>query len=175
MAFPLFGAVALASALPTLLRKRKHIKEPDFFVQNPQELEAMVRQKTQAEYGGMDTQIREALANAGVLSPSSLSDALTRSSISQGQDIASQILNLYQGEYESKRGFDIQKYFGEQEQLQAEKQRDLDLLLGLGSAVGQYYGGRRKKRESPTIEELLAPGGGLNFNPAPDEYSNNYA
>ena len=174
----MFAALAVASALPSIFgkHKRRQVADPNFFVNNPSELESLIKQKTQASYGGMESAIRENLSNAGVLSPSSLSDALTRSSIGQGQDIASQILNLYQGEFARKQEFDINKYFQESGQAfqenQAGKQSSLDLLLGLGGAVGQYYGGGKKKKNP--LEDLFGPSGNLDFNPAPDAFSGIY-
>jgi len=185
MPFPVMAALAGVQAIAPLLKKRYEptFDQPNFFVKNPQELEALIRQKTQAQYGTAQTDIREQLANSGLLSSGAYPETLIRSGISQSQDIASQILDLYSGEFKRSRDFQANKFFGDietqkfQDTLNEQHRKNtLDLLLGLGGAGGnilfKYLQNKKKKKKKvtgmSTLDELFGPSDNVDFNPAPD-------
>lgn len=112
-------------------------RTPEFFGPQFEELIARDRQRTQSMYGGMTAELRESLANAGLLASGALPDALTRMSIGLGQEQAGSMSNLYGAEYGRKGSFDtnralllMQQDF-ERQQKEYEQENDLlNTLLG---------------------------------------------
>lgn len=84
-------------------------RNPSFFGPDFEEMTALVRQRNRAAYGGITTDIREALGNAGLLGSGALPDALARAQIGMGQQVLGDINALYGQEYGQKRGFDINR------------------------------------------------------------------
>jgi hypothetical protein len=153
MAAPLIGGLFKKG------RKYGDIPEPEFFGQDFERLLGATKQRDQAAFADADTQIRDVLADAGLLRSGALPDALVRSSIAQGQQIAGDVAGLTSQEYGSQRNFDINRFnalFGAQEQ---QKERDFkddsDFLSQLGISAenfGDYIAKKKKKKDEDEDE-----------------------
>lgn len=161
MAFPVAAA---AMAVPGLLglfggKKKKPPKMPSFFVNNPEELQALIRQSTQSQYAGLESSLRENLANAGVLSPSSLSDALTRGSISLGQETLGKFSDLGLQELDRARALQSQDYLMRLEDSlggdRLAQQQMYEALGGLGQGVGSIIGAGQEEEPTDVLDQIL--------------------
>lgn len=114
-------------------------RNPSFFGPDYQEMEARVRQRNRAAYGGISTDIREALGSAGLLASGALPEALAGAQISMGQQVAGDLAGLYTQEYGQKRGFDInralQLIMGDFERGKQEDQQKFEMLQSFLSMI----------------------------------------
>jgi len=147
MAFPVAAAIGVgASAAGKLFGKKKRPppRAPEFFVNNPDELRALLRQSTQSEYAGLESRLRENLSNAGVLSPSSLSGALTQGSIALGQETLGKFSDLGLQELDRARALQSQEYLMRlEDSLGYERETERDIFAavgGLGKGIGDIIG-----------------------------------
>jgi hypothetical protein len=119
-------------------------RNPGFLVTDPKELEAQIRQRNQAAYGGISSDIRETLGSAGLLGSGALPQALAGAQIGLGQQVSGDINSLYMSELERKKQFDMQRAlmlltqdFGKGVTDQQTKNDFLNQLLQGGSILGQ--------------------------------------
>lgn len=79
---------------------------PTFFGQDFHHYLAALKQKDQASFGGAEGDIRESLANAGVLQSGALPQAFTQLNIQKGQNIAEDQAGAYGQEHQAQLGFE---------------------------------------------------------------------
>lgn len=173
MALPVMAALeGLSLAAPIIgglfkkNRKYGDIPSPEFFGPEFEALLARTRQSTQAGFADVDTMIRESLADSGLLRSGALPNALTQSSIAQGQQIAGQAADLTGREFAAKRSFDIDKFqalFGAQEE---QKKRDFisdrdfqETLAESSAAFGDYLARKKKKKPEDYNSTVRNPDG----------------
>jgi hypothetical protein len=154
MPFPFEAAAAGIGLISSLFQKKKKAPPmPQFFVNNPEELQAMIRQSAQSQYGGFNTNLRENLSNAGILSPSALSYGMTQGGIALGQETLGKFSDIGMQELERSRALQQQDYLMKLEDtLGTNRQNEEQLyssLAGLGAGLGQIYGQRKKKKKDP--------------------------
>jgi len=78
---------------------------PEFFGPKFNQYVAAGRQRAQSQYGGVETDIRNMLANNGQLQSGALPDALTKAAISKGQDVSNFETGANQNEYNAQQAF----------------------------------------------------------------------
>lgn len=101
-------------------------RNPQFFGPQFEEMVARDRQRTQSLYGGMTADLRESLADAGLLASGALPGALVRGRVALGQQEAGSMASLYEGEYGRKGEFDVTKALKLMEQDYEDKKRKED-------------------------------------------------
>lgn len=118
-------------------------RNPDFFGGNFEELLARVTQRNRSLYGGLTSNIRESLANAGVLSSGAFPDALANAQIGFGQQLSGDIASLFGQEHGAQQGFDINRAlmllsqdFEKKKADQANKNELLKSLFEGGATIG---------------------------------------
>lgn len=119
---------------------------PKFYLNNPQELLPMIRQRSQGAFAGARTKLRESLANAGLLgNAGAYTDSLTQLNIAQGQDISQSETGFLTDVYKQERGaqleFEIQRWIEEERKKQALMQSLFSGVGALAGGVGSYLGG----------------------------------
>jgi hypothetical protein len=134
----------VASAFASADSKRN----PQFYIDNPEELTAMLRQRSQASFAGFDDRLRETLADAGLLQSGAFGTGLANARVAMGQQQLGDIAGVYQDELNRKRQFDISRALQLMEQdhqmkIQQQAQefnwnQAIGGVLGLG---GQALGG----------------------------------
>jgi hypothetical protein len=160
MPFP-FAAAAAGIGLASELFKKKPKTPvmPNFFVNNPDELRALIRQSTQSQYAGLTSTLRENLSNAGVLSPSSLADATTRASIGLGQETLGKFSDIGIQELERARALQSQDYLTRLEDTLSGARQDTQntyaALGGLGKGLGDIYGQGKDQQEEDPLNQIL--------------------
>lgn len=120
----------------------------DFLTQNPAELLAMLRQQSQASYGGATNKLRETLSSFGMLNSGAFPQGLTDIAVNQGQDIASQIASLYLTDFQQKKEFEMKSYFEDQAAKRDSHKQTLDLLLQAGLGAGKIISQKTGKKNT---------------------------
>lgn len=135
---------------------------PNFFANNPDELRALIKQSAQSEYGGLESNLRESLAGAGVLSPGSMTDALTKGSIALGQETLGKFSDIGLQELDRARALQSQDYLIRLENsLGSEDKTNQNIFeaagafgAGIGSMFGQKGGVKPEEEEDP-LDQIL--------------------
>lgn len=160
MAFPLIPVIAGGAALvKNLLSNKPEYKlppRPTFFGPDYNRVLTAIKQREQARYGGATQDLRETLANQGVLgNQGALVDAFTRLSIGEGQNISEATSGLATSELGAQHAFDTTAYTAEMNKSGAEFQNQIDqrnqilqLLTGVGSGIGSLYAGSKANKEN---------------------------
>lgn len=161
MPIPLLPAIAGGSFILKKLfgGKRPELKTPEYFGPDYQNTLAALTQAREAQYGSGLNDIREALANAGTLTPASLVDTTTRFGVAKGADIAGVQGELRMNELAGKRESEIMKNKANYEADVNARNQQLDLVTQLGAAGGSL------------LAKGKAGGGGADIN-SNDEYIN---
>lgn len=129
MPIPLAAVAAGDLLLSHLFNKSPHYTpppSPTFFGPDFQHYLKAGQQRIQAQFGGAGSDIRETLANLGLLNSGALPQALTNNSIQQGQQLADFTGGAFQNEFGAQRGFQTGPGYSEQA-----RARTLDYSQGL--------------------------------------------
>lgn len=147
MPIPLFAAAAGSFLLNKLFSKRPQYNLPpdmEFFGPGFENVRAAQEQQVNARYGSGVNDLREILANQGVLgNQGATTDAFTRQSIAKGQDISAVDAALANTEYGAQQNFSLAKYgagvdrnkINYMADLEARK-NELSSIQALGSSLG---------------------------------------
>lgn len=153
MAIPLLAIGAGYKLISDLFRHRPDYNlppDPKFFGKEYEDVQAALRQRTQARYGGAGADLRETLANQGVLgNQGALTDAFTRLSLGENQDISAGAAGLAESELGAQNAFKSQKYGAGVQQGRdiyssdiMDRNRNLDLVTSLGGNLGKLLGAK---------------------------------
>lgn len=148
MPIPLAAVAAGSFLINKLFNKRPEYQLPpdlQFFGPGFENARAAAEQFTRAKYGGGVNDLRDILANQGLLgNQGALTDATTKMSIAQGQDIAGVNSALTGQEYGAQQDFNLKKYGASIEKNKigydaatAARANELASVNAIGAALGQ--------------------------------------
>lgn len=156
MAIPLLPAVGLGyGVLRKLFNKRPEFQTPEFFGPDFNNQEAAIRQAHQAQYGGGLNDIREALANSGMLNPAALTDAGTKFEIAKSADVAGAESDAYAQELALKRNADLMKKQYEYGADVEARGQQLNLLTSGATALGSIYASKHAGNTSEPASKYI--------------------
>lgn len=161
--FPVIPAAAAAYGLLKSVGKRPDFKIPDYFGANYEHMVRAISQAHEAQYGSGFNDIREALANSGILTPAATTDAFTRFGIAKGSDIAGAQAGAYQNELAAQRDAEMTKNKIDYQGALDARNEQMNIATSAANVLGSLYA-KGKAAKSDTTNNTnsdVTPGGPL--------------